>query len=221
LNLGEEEDEDERRGRGRRKTRRRQRLERAGDKILLFVYIHNVNYKVIGAGFGRTGTMSLKLALEELGFGPCYHMVEVDKNEGHVVEWTSAADGASVDWDDIFKNYHSGVDWPVARYWHELSIVYPKAKVILSVRDPERWYSSCYETIFTFGLNGSEFPMSLLPTLLPSFGKFLHMVSETVYIHHFGGDLANKEKAISVFNRHNEEGSSANNDESIVDDNNR
>ena len=31
--------------------------------------------KVVGAGFGRTGTLSLKTALERIGFGPCYHMM--------------------------------------------------------------------------------------------------------------------------------------------------
>ena len=35
---------------------------------------------VIGAGFGRTGTMTSKMALEQLGLGPCHHMEEVSTN---------------------------------------------------------------------------------------------------------------------------------------------
>ncbi|MEZ5894483.1 MAG: sulfotransferase [Parvularculaceae bacterium] len=104
--------------------------------------------KVIGAGFGRTGTSSLKLALERLGFGPCYHMSEVLLYPGRVGLWSKAADGAA-DWGAIFDGYQATVDWPAATYWRELAAHYPAAKVILSTRDPEKWFESTQETILS------------------------------------------------------------------------
>lgn len=61
-----------------------------------------MSLRVIGAGFGRTGTMSLKVALEQLGFGPCYHMVEcLPKGPEHYRLWEEAVAGKA-DWDAIF-----------------------------------------------------------------------------------------------------------------------
>lgn len=106
-----------------------------------------MSLQIIGAGFGRTGTMSLKHALETLGFGPCYHMVEVKKNEGHRYRWNEIAHGAMPDWDDLFRDYRAAIDWPATHYWDALARYYPDAKVILTVRDPEAWYRSFSETI--------------------------------------------------------------------------
>src|SRR3712207_4417870 len=104
--------------------------------------------EVIGAGFGRTGTMSLKVALEELGFGPCYHMSEAFENPEHVEEWEAAAQGKSIDWEELFSCYRATVDWPGAAFYEELIERYPDAKVILTVRDPDRWYESARTTIY-------------------------------------------------------------------------
>jgi hypothetical protein len=104
--------------------------------------------KVIGAGFGRTGTMSLKVALEELGFGPCYHMIELFEHPEHVERWEAAVGGEPVDWEELFSGYQVTVDWPGAAFYKELSERYPEARVILTVRDPERWYESAWNTIF-------------------------------------------------------------------------
>lgn len=103
--------------------------------------------KVIGAGFGRTGTLSLKLALEQLGFGPCHHMVEVFKNPPSIAWWEAAADGKP-DWAKIFDGFVSTVDWPSATFWRELAAAYPEAKMILTVRDPQAWFKSTQATIF-------------------------------------------------------------------------
>lgn len=92
--------------------------------------------EVIGAGLGRTGTLSLKLALEQLGFGPCYHMTEVFKNLPAAGWWVDAADGRP-DWEKIFQGYRAAVDWPSATFYAELAAAYPGAKVILTERDPE------------------------------------------------------------------------------------
>jgi sulfotransferase family protein len=106
-----------------------------------------VGLEVIGAGFGRTGTMSLKVALEELGFGPCYHMSEVFDNPEHVEGWEAAREGRA-NWEELFQGYGGTVDWPGAAFYDELLERYPDAKVIPTVRDPERWYESVRGTIY-------------------------------------------------------------------------
>ncbi|GGO80973.1 sulfotransferase family protein [Marinobacterium nitratireducens] len=104
--------------------------------------------KVIGAGFGRTGTMSMKAALEQLGLGPCYHMVEcLPRGPEHWQKWTDAAKGHP-DWDSIFDGFASTVDFPASTSYKALADYYPDAKVVLTVRDPERWFESTQETIF-------------------------------------------------------------------------
>ncbi|MFC3174513.1 sulfotransferase family protein [Novosphingobium bradum] len=104
--------------------------------------------KVIGAGLGRTGTLSLKLALEHLGFGPCYHMTEI---MGHarqrMPQWLEVVAGRP-DWDAVFEGFHATVDYPTCTYWRELAAHYPEARIILSDRDAESWYASVRETIF-------------------------------------------------------------------------
>jgi hypothetical protein len=105
--------------------------------------------KVIGAGLGRTGTLSLKVALEQLGFGPCYHMTEVMMHpETAPALWLRAADG-DPDWERIFSGYAATVDYPGCRFWRELARAYPDAKVILSVRDAHKWFESTQATIFS------------------------------------------------------------------------
>lgn len=105
--------------------------------------------KVIGAGLGRTGTLSLKLALEHLGFGPCYHMVEIMAHARvRVPQWIDVVRGKP-DWNAVFDGFASTVDYPTATYWRELAEFYPDAKVVLSVRDADSWYDSVRETIFS------------------------------------------------------------------------
>ena len=98
--------------------------------------------KVIGAGLGRTGTLSLKVALEELGFARCYHMSEVIAHLQDARVWDAAARGEPVDWETLFQGYQAAVDWPSCSFYEELMRHYPDAKVVLTVRDPERWYDS-------------------------------------------------------------------------------
>ncbi len=110
---------------------------------------------VIGAGLGRTATFSLKFALEHLGFGPCYHMSEVFAgSRRNVPLWLDAIDGQP-DWDAIFAGFRSTTDYPACNYWRELAAHYPDAKVVLTVRDPDSWFDSVSETIFSDGMQGS------------------------------------------------------------------
>lgn len=104
--------------------------------------------EIIGAGFGRTGTLSTKQALEILGFGPTHHMHEVTDTQGQREIWRAIAAGEPPDWDLTFANYRSMVDWPGSHYWRELSEYYPQAKVLLTVRSADSWFESVSKTIF-------------------------------------------------------------------------
>lgn len=103
---------------------------------------------VIGAGVGRTGTHSLKVALERLLDAPCHHMVEVFPSEEQREGWTRAIDGEPIDWNTLLAGYRSIVDWPGGAFWRELRAANPKALVLLSTRDPASWYRSASNTIF-------------------------------------------------------------------------
>jgi hypothetical protein len=103
--------------------------------------------KVIGAGLPRTGTLSQKVALEMLGLGPCYHMVNVLGNLDLAPQWRRAMDGEG-NWDEIFDGFESTVDWPGSFFYRELIEVYPEAKVVLGVRDGDSWTRSMRDTIW-------------------------------------------------------------------------
>ena len=102
---------------------------------------------VIGAGLGRTGTLSLKLALERLGLGPCHHMREVFRHPRLLRHWQDAAALRPVAWEEVFAGYHSAVDWPSTHFWRELAAAYPEAKIILTVRPEAAWWASFSRTI--------------------------------------------------------------------------
>ena len=115
---------------------------------------------VVGAGVGRTGTHSLKVALEQLLGGPCHHMLEILGDPAQVPAWTDAIEGRPVDWPAMLARYRAIVDWPGGAFWPELSAAYPNALVLLSVRDPEVWYRSASNTIF---LSFDRVPPELKP----------------------------------------------------------
>jgi hypothetical protein len=154
--------------------------------------------KVVGAGLGRTGTLSLKNALEKLGFGPCYHMFEVIERPDHIQMWHRLVFGGSIDWDVLFRDFQSTVDWPAAHYWRELAGHYPDAKVLLSLRDPESWYKSVTDTIY------QGMKMQLRETAPPARRTQGEMVRKLVLEDTFGGRFEDKAHAIEVYNRHND-----------------
>lgn len=166
--------------------------------------------EIIGAGFGRTGTMSLKEALEELGFGPCYHMVEVFGHPEHADLWQAAWRGERVDWDDFLGDYRAAVDWPACTFYRELMERYPDAKVLLSVRDPERWYESVRNTIYELSSlsSGPRFSRVVFAVVtLFAFGGISrgNMVDDIIWEGTFDGRFEDRPYAIEVFERHNEE----------------
>jgi hypothetical protein len=157
--------------------------------------------KVIGAGLGRTGTLSLKAALEELGFAKCYHMVEAIAHPGHALVWDAAARGEAVDWDALFEGYQATVDWPACSFYKELMERYPEAKVILTVRDPDRWYDSARQTIYSVR---QAFPAWVMP-FIPRLRRILRMVRRLIWDGMFQGRFEDRDFAIEVYRRHNDE----------------
>jgi hypothetical protein len=151
--------------------------------------------KVIGSGFGRTGTLSTKKALEELGFGPCYHMEEVLRHRGHVGTWHDIGRGRPVDWRRLFAGFESAVDFPASVVYQELMEAFPDAKVVHTVRDPQRWYDSTLETIY----QGRTLVPTWLRRLVPFTGRFAEMVDLMVWDRVFDGRFEDREYAIARF----------------------
>ena len=147
--------------------------------------------EIIGAGFGRTGTLSLKQALERLGFSKCYHMAEVMAHPEHADLWRAAWRGEDP-WERIFDGYAAAVDWPASAFWPRLMEVYPQAKVLLTVRDAERWYKSATDTIF-------RSMQDALQSQDPARRERLRMTQEIIVEGTFGGDLNDKANAIAVY----------------------
>jgi hypothetical protein len=146
-----------------------------------------MSLKVIGTGFGRTGTDSMREALNILGVGPCHHMFEINRDENQRAGWRSLAEGAKPDWDVLFSGFASCVDWPSAHYWRELIHVYPDAKVLLTYRSSESWWASFEATILAY-IKRAEDRKSLPVTL----------IGEQV----FGGRPDDKAHAIAVYEAH-------------------
>lgn len=155
---------------------------------------------VIGAGFGRTGTASLKVALEHLGLGPCHHMFEVLSHPELVTRWERAVDGEDVAWEEVLDGYRATVDWPGCAFWQELTHAYPDAKVILTVRDPDRWYDSAYNTIFQRGaVSGTK-----EPDAAPELQRLRPMVEKLIWEATFDGRFEDRDHALRIFAEHNE-----------------
>jgi hypothetical protein len=167
--------------------------------------------KVIGAGFGRTGTASLKAALEELGFGPCYHMYEVFEHPQHADFWEAAWRGDAVDWDEVLGSYEATMDWPACTFYEQLMERHPDCKVLLSVRDPEQWYESTRKNIYELVRIGNLSPFTRLGfglLLLFKFGAFNMrplQIAEIILERTFEGKFEDKHRAIEVYSQHTEE----------------
>ena len=147
--------------------------------------------RVIGSGLGRTGTLSLKMALEQLGFGPCHHMKEVLDHPESVPLWIDAFEGRP-DWEAMFEGYNSTIDAPGCQFWRELSEYYPEAKVLHSVRAPDTWFESTQKSIFA--------PDSLSLNPKPPFDRFF---AHTLRPYH--GRIRDRAFMTDYFRRHSVE----------------
>lgn len=153
--------------------------------------------QVIGAGFGRTGTLSLKNALEQLGFVKCYHMMEVREHPEHRELWQRIERGEEVDLDTLFGGYQASVDWPSCNYWEAQLAHWPAAKVILSLRDPEQWYASVMNTIYPSSVAWRESDD-------PVARAGVEMAFEVIWDGVFDGRMDDKAHVIEIYNAHNE-----------------
>lgn len=148
--------------------------------------------QIIGAGLGRTGTASLKVALEQLGVGRCYHMGEVMQDPSRMQGWIDAADGTP-DWDRMLEGYSAAVDYPACSFWRELMDYYSSARVLLSVRDANSWFESTNATIMS-----------------PRFNDFISgapwgdMIRRTIW-DTLDGRMGDRDFMVSYFERRNEE----------------
>ena len=154
--------------------------------------------EVIGAGFGRTGTASLKQALEILGFVKCHHMSEVIPSGKQARLWHQLAFEGSVDWDDVFQGYRASVDFPSSTYYAELLEHYPEARVVLTVRDPDDWYHSAERTIHAV----MKYQPGWLKVLIPRMRFLSRMIERIVWQNVFDGRFEDREYATQVFRDH-------------------
>ncbi|HEY8047896.1 MAG TPA: sulfotransferase [Ramlibacter sp.] len=162
--------------------------------------------KVIGAGYGRTGTMSLYTALGQLGF-PCYHMIEVLKNpanKSHLDFWHKVANspaGQQHDWEQVFARYTAAVDNPACCVWRELMAAYPDAKVVLTVhpRGADAWYDSTMDTIY---FTEVMWQFKVLEALTPFGRKFGDMSRKLIWQRSHKGTMTDRAKAIAEYHQH-------------------
>jgi len=164
--------------------------------------------KLIGAGMPRTGTLTQKLALEMLGLGPCYHMVDVLADLDQAALWQRALDGQGP-WAEILDGFNSTVDWPGGYFYRELMEVYPQAKVLLSVREPEAWERSMRQTVWA--VRHGESLIRLLSSaqahVNPQWQAFLDMIDGLVWEGEgtFASGHAEPQQLIDAMNRHNDD----------------
>ena len=156
----------------------------------------------------RTGTLTQKVALEMLGFGPCYHMVDVLADLDQAKLWQRALDGEGP-WEQIFDGFNSTVDWPGGYFYRELIDVYPDAKVLLSVREPQAWERSMRETVWA--VRHGESLVRLLSSaqahVNPQWRGFLEMIDRLVWEGEgtFASGHAEPQQLIDTMIRHNRE----------------
>jgi hypothetical protein len=155
--------------------------------------------QVIGAGFGRTGTLSLKAALEQLGFGPCYHMYELLGHLDHAASWSAAHHGDAAALTTPLAEYRATVDWPGCVFWRELCDLYPDARVVLSVRPPARWYDSFRETV------GALIARPLPPEMAAALPDMVVVQEGIVRDRSFGPsfDVDDAEAVLAAYEAHN------------------
>jgi len=168
-----------------------------------------MSLQIIGAGYGRTGTMSTFTALNELGF-PCYHMAEVllnKNNKSHIDFWNKVANspaGEQHNWNTVFANYTAAVDNPACCVWQELFRAYPDAKVLLTLhpRGAEAWYESTIDTIY---FTESMWQFKVMQAVVPFMRKFGNMSKKLIWGRSHRGTMTNKQKAIDRYNQHIQE----------------
>ncbi len=149
--------------------------------------------RVIGAGWGRTGTTSAAAALELLGFGPCLQMQDVWPRPELASLWNGYRAGDPVDWRVALREFGSCVDWPGCWQWREFADLWPTAHVLLTLRDAESWYQSALGSIHAWTAPDQDVGPPEVATLLAA-----------VWTEHFGGweQFLDRDRAITAYNNH-------------------
>jgi hypothetical protein len=155
---------------------------------------HDDVVKVIGAGWGRTGTTSVAAALDRLGFGPVLQMQELWAHPDLAELWNQHHEGTQVEWPSALRGWASTMDWPGCWQWQEFARLWPDAPVLLTVRDPDSWYQSVIRSIHAWCAPGEDVGP-------PAIAELLTYLWDT----DFGGwDRAlDKQHAIACYERHN------------------
>ncbi|MBK8958473.1 MAG: sulfotransferase family protein [Proteobacteria bacterium] len=148
-----------------------------------------MSLRLIGAGVGRTGTLSLRAALETLLGPPCYHMFEVREHPEHIPLWHAAARGEALDWQGLLGGYQAAVDWPASAFWPEISAAFPDAIILLSTRSAESWWKSASETIF--------------PATLSAPDSAWRRMIDAMFANRFTTAIDDKDASIAAFEAHN------------------
>jgi hypothetical protein len=139
--------------------------------------------------------MSLRKALQILGYDPCYHMQTTLTHYSHMKFWVRARAGKAVDYREFFRKYKATVDWPACEFYRELMEAFPQAKVLLNVRDPEDWYDSMFDTIWAI--------QPVFPWWFPRIVRRMH--DDIIWESRFNGEFADRAKAIDVYKAHLDE----------------
>ncbi|HLI31722.1 MAG TPA: sulfotransferase [Solirubrobacteraceae bacterium] len=155
--------------------------------------------QVLGAGFGRTGTLSLKVALEELGVAPCLHSLQSRAPLSASKHWQRLAAGEQIDWREALAGFRSSVDWLCARYYEQILEAFPQVKVVLSVREPQAWYESASASLHAARSLRRSSPDGR------SQGALLEAVDRAIWQELFDGRFCEREHALAVFDRHSRE----------------
>ncbi len=166
--------------------------------------------KIIGAGLPRTGTNTLKESLERLGYKKTYHMKELLVHPENLHYWLTLKETGTTNWDELYKGYQATVDFPAYPWYKEHMKQYPDAKVILTVRPFEKWYTSVYSTIWKAGPQTFPEKIGMLSKLLfnprlRSVIKCVKFSKAMIFGAHLQGKFEDKDFAEKVFNKHIED----------------
>ena len=154
---------------------------------------------IIGAGFPRTGTMSLKHAIEHLRGTQCYHMIEFVRQSSHIAFWEKAFAQKDVSWTDFLKDCSGIVDFPGSLFVEQLLKAYPNAKVILTIRDEEQWFESMKSTVLATRKKNTDVPPELKNIM-----KNLASMRELIWDRHFEGRQLEPDFMIAQYRKHNQ-----------------
>ncbi|QMU28150.1 sulfotransferase family protein [Adhaeribacter radiodurans] len=166
-----------------------------------------MSIKIIGAGLPRTGTNTLKESLERLGYNKTYHMKELLVHPENLHHWLTLKETGMTKWEELYNGYEATVDFPGYPWYKEHMKQYPDAKVILTIRPFEKWYTSIYSTIWQAGPQNISQKIAMMSKLLfnphlRSVIKCVKFAKGTIFGVHLQGQFEDKVFAEKIFDKH-------------------